>query len=94
MKKSVLKFRLEKDTFWRLIRGGGGSGHACLTMQILQKLEGVSSRPAPPAGVRRISRASPSAPGPLAAGLLVFGCLVPVSFFSAEMCAGSLVSGC
>ena len=56
-------------TFGRLLGGAGGSGEACRTMQILQsmvrKFMKIYSRPAPPAGVRRILRATPSAAGPL-----------------------------
>ena len=36
------------------LEGPAGGGGACLTMQILQNGDKVDSRPAPPAGVRRI----------------------------------------
>ena len=51
-------------TFGRLLGGAGGSGEACLKLQILQNGDKVHSRPAPPAVVRRILRATPSAAGP------------------------------
>ena len=50
--------------FGRLLGGAGGSGETCLSLQILQNGDKVHSRPAPPAGVRRILRATPSAAGP------------------------------
>ena len=40
--------------FGRLFGGAGGSGEACLAVQILQNGAAVQSRPAPPSGVRRI----------------------------------------
>ena len=52
------------EHFWHKFGGAGGSGEACLSLQILQKGEWPQSRPAPPAGVRRILRAAPSAAGP------------------------------
>ena len=51
-------------TFGRLLGGAGGSGEACLSLQILQNGAPFQSRPAPPAGVRRILWATPSAAGP------------------------------
>ena len=66
MKKSVLKLRLEKwSIFGSNLEGVGGRGHCCLAMQILQIFLWISSRHAPPSGVRRILKAAPSAAGPL-----------------------------
>ena len=46
-------------TFGRLLGGAGGRGEACLSLQILQNGEKIHSRPAPPAGERRILRLRP-----------------------------------
>ena len=47
------------------MEGPAEGGGACLSLQILQQNgEWIQSRPAPPAGVRRILRATPFAAGP------------------------------
>ena len=51
-------------TFKGLLGGAGGNGEACLSLQILQNGDKFHLRPAPPAGVRRILGATPSAAGP------------------------------
>ena len=45
--------------FGGLFGGAGGRGQVCLSLQILQNGEKIHSRPAPPAGVRRILRLRP-----------------------------------
>ena len=51
-------------TFERLLGGAGGRGEACLSLQVLQNGDKVHSRPAPPTGVQRILKATPSAASP------------------------------
>ena len=60
-------------TFGRLLGGANCRGEARLSMQILNNGESVPSRPCSPAGVRRILRASPSAPAPHSSSRLPFG---------------------
>ena len=73
------------DYFWLELGGAGERGRACLSLQILQNGEWIQSRPAPPAGVRRILWATPSAAGPrsllFASGSQILGIVASGSWY-------------
>ena len=77
--KSVLKLRHENEAFLALIwRGRRQWGGLPESSDSAENGEWPQSRPAPPAGVRRILRATPSAAGPfwlLAVAILRAWCL-------------------
>ena len=75
MKKSVLKLRHENEAFLALIwRGRRQWGGLPESSDSAEHGESVQSRPAPPAGVRRILRATPSAAGPFwLLGIAIWG---------------------